>query len=284
MVQLNEPNKRTDDTQPSSSTVHDSGQLDLTARAPGQPRPYLQHLPDKSLVRFGDTRCRVDENSALGPTSVNGRGERIVKLKLLPVSDPFPQGAIAELPALGGVSYVKTGDTWLLAPLPVAKPMFMTDRVPWHSEYWLVERKSYIKSRPFNLNTAPLVIRFNVPMAGPAGLFGAEELAFPDAADKTVQEEIRIIIDLPISPEGRLVISTQASAAVTKDDLATKIALGVEKAFSTSDIVPLVFMRGKLRKEVCFEDMFLVELVQKSKGDFQATVAVHVDPMEDIRF
>ena len=40
-------------------------------------------------------------------------------------------------------------------------------------------------------------------------------------------------------------------------------------------------MDGRLRKEVRFEDMFLVELVQKSKEDFQATIAIAVDPSED---
>ena len=39
-------------------------------------------------------------------------------------------------------------------------------------------------------------------------------------------------------------------------------------------------MEGRLLKDVRVENMFLVELVQRSQGDFQATTAVAVDPSE----
>lgn len=49
--------------------------------------------------------------------------------------DPFPPGAIAQLPGLHGVSYVKTGDAWLLASPRVTTPVWLTDPAPEHDEY-----------------------------------------------------------------------------------------------------------------------------------------------------
>ena len=49
--------------------------------------------------------------------------------------DPFSPGAVAELP--NGFRYIKTGDIWLLAPIPTPVPVVLTSRVPGFEEYWV---------------------------------------------------------------------------------------------------------------------------------------------------
>ncbi|KAM5543980.1 hypothetical protein V8D89_002597 [Ganoderma adspersum] len=286
MVELKGPKARKDDIQPASGAPP-------LEHAP-QPAPYLRLLPEQSLVISRDTRYRVDQSYPTSPGNfVNGR-EEIVKLQSMPL-DPFPEGAVAQLPGLRGVSYVKTGDAWLLAPLPVTTPVWLSGPAPEHDEYWVVRRpRCPINTRPVDPGEPQycawaLTVPFNVPLSrAKAGDFfgaGRDPPVFRYPADHwlrgvRVEDEVRVIIELPGMLEEQMVLSTQTNEAATKNEVATQIALEVEKVFNNPNIVLVAFVERELRKEVRFDDMFLVNLTQLSTEEFGATLAVRLEDTE----
>ncbi|KAM5543989.1 hypothetical protein V8D89_002606 [Ganoderma adspersum] len=71
--------------------------------------------------------------------------------------------------------------------------------------------------------------------------------------------------------------SSQVNTAVTKGHLAKGVVREVEKVFATSNNTLLAFsVNGNFVKETSFEDLFLVNLVQRSQGTFQPTIALRV--------
>ncbi|KAI1792333.1 hypothetical protein LXA43DRAFT_1007653 [Ganoderma leucocontextum] len=215
----------------------------------------------------------------MGTDHIDGCGESIVVQNLL-YGDPFPLGTVAKLP--DGLSYVKVGDVWLLAPCPIPKPVLLSAQVNGrgYGGYWLIQQTPYTggSTKPF---MDPRVIRFNIPMSSAklGDFHGADKPAFPDIVGKTIEEKISVGVSFEIKcTDEKLMLLSEVNAAVTKGHLAKAIALEVEKTLGTPNMVLLAFLHGVFRQEVVFEDLFLADLVQRSKGAFQAYIAIRVRP------